>query len=450
MKMANTGGSGACSELVRIFTMRSSKPIIRRMNQLHPRGWARLVVLTLLALLSLAAVGFALLYFSSARVVVSEAVEGPVVQAFYSTGTIQPEREYPIRSNTAGILTEVKVDKGDAVKSGQVLAVVSDPELTFAAQKARAEMEERQQRADPAESPVILELDARITATQALLEIAQREELRIRALLERNAASQTDLDTALDRLKTVWANLESFKAQRGAKLLELKRELAVAQAALDTANWNLDQQNLKSSIDGVVLDRPLAVGTRVAVNDAVMITAQVSPEQLVMRAAVDEEDVTRVSVGQPVRMTLYAYDDRTFEGKVVRIYPQADEARRTFEIDVRIAEPDPRFAPGMTGELAFIIAERQRAIVIPSQAVQKGVVFAVRDGRLKRLNLELGLRGIERTEVRTGLRPGERVVISALGEMDEDQRVRVTYTDPATAAGYNKPKAINDNFKGFN
>jgi multidrug efflux pump subunit AcrA (membrane-fusion protein) len=327
---------------------------------------------------------------------------------------------------------------------------VSDPELTFAGQKARAEMEERQQRADPATSPVIQELDARITATQALLEIAQREEHRIRALLERNAASPTDLDTALDRLKTVWSNLEAFKAQRGAKLLELKRELAVAQAALDTANWNLEQQNLKSSIDGVVLDRPLAVGTRVAINDAVMTTAQVGPEQLVMRAAVDEEDVTRVSVGQTVRMTLYAYDDRTFEGKVVRIYPQADEARRTFEIDVRIAQPDARFAPGMTGELAFIMAERERAIVIPSQAVQNGAVFTVRDGRLKRLNLDLGLRGIERTEVRSGLSPGERVVISALGGMDEEQRVRVTYTDPATAAGYNKPKAVNDNFKGFN
>src|SRR3954469_4910716 len=56
-------------------------------------------------------------------VVVTEAVEGPVVQAFYSTGTIQPVREFPIKSNTAGILTDVKVDKGDHVTKGQPLAV---------------------------------------------------------------------------------------------------------------------------------------------------------------------------------------------------------------------------------------------------------------------------------------------------------------------------------------
>jgi multidrug efflux pump subunit AcrA (membrane-fusion protein) len=389
-------------------------------------------------------------YFASAKVVLSEAVEGPVVQAFYSTGTLRPEREYPIKSNTAGIVTEVKVDKGDAVKKELLLAVVSDPELTYAAEKAAAEMEEKRQRADAKTSPVIQELDARITASAALLEIAQREEQRIRGLLERNAAAQTDLDAALDRLKTVWANLESFKAQRSARLLELERELAVAKAALDTAKWNLEQQQLKSAIDGVVLDRPLAVGTRVAVNDTLMTTARVRPAELVMRAAVDEEDVTKVHVGQTVRMTLYAYEGRTFEGKVQRIYPQADEARRTFEVDVRMVQPDDRFAPGMTGELAFIMASRERAVVIPSQAVQEGEVYTVRDGRLRKVDIELGLRGIERTEVRSGLKPGERVVISAIGSLEDGQRVRTRYTDPVTAAGYNKPKQVNDSFKGFN
>ena len=420
------------------------------MKRPRERGFARWLSVAALIAVTLVAATATVVYFASAKVVLSEAVEGPVVQAFYSTGTLRPEREYPIKSNTAGIVTEVKVDKGDAVKKELLLAVVSDPELTYAAEKAAAEMEEKRQRADAKTSPVIQELDARITASAALLEIAQREEQRIRGLLERNAAAQTDLDAALDRLKTVWANLESFKAQRSARLLELERELAVAKAALDTAKWNLEQQQLKSAIDGVVLDRPLAVGTRVAVNDTLMTTARVRPAELVMRAAVDEEDVTKVHVGQTVRMTLYAYEGRTFEGKVQRIYPQADEARRTFEVDVRMVQPDDRFAPGMTGELAFIMASRERAVVIPSQAVQEGEVYTVRDGRLRKVDIELGLRGIERTEVRSGLKPGERVVISAIGSLEDGQRVRTRYTDPVTAAGYNKPKQVNDSFKGFN
>jgi hypothetical protein len=135
---------------------------------------------------------------------------------------------------------------------------------------------------------------------------------------------------------------------------------------------------------------------------------------------------------------------------VLRIYPEADEARRTFEVDVQILDPDPRLSPGMTGELAFIMQTKDRAVVIPSQAVQKGAVYAVRDGRLRRLEVTLGLRGIERTEVTAGVKPGDRVVISAVGDMAGGQRVRPTFMDPVAAAGLNKPKQANDNFKGFN
>lgn len=395
-------------------------------------------------------IGFAYTRLSSPLVTVTEAVEGPVVQAFYSTGTVQPQREYAIKSNVAGILTEVKVDKGDRVKAGQPLAVVSDPELTFAARKAQAELEEKQKRADAKTSPVIQEFNARIEAMAALLDMAQREEVRVRALIEKQAASQTDLDLVIDRVKTVWSQHESLKAQRVAKQFELERELQVARSALDTANWNLDQQTLKSPIDGVVLDRPLSLGTRVAVNDRVMNVADVAPARLVMRAAVDEEDVTKVRPDQVVRMTLYAYADRVFEGRVHKIYDQADPERRTFEVDVKVLEPDARLAPGMTGELAFEIASRDRAIVVPSQAVQKGGdVYAVSDGRLKKLSAEVGLRGPARTEIRAGLHPGEKVVISAMNSPHDGQRVRSKYQDPMTAAAANEPKAAQEGFKGF-
>ena len=397
----------------------------------------RWIVTAAIAVVVVIAIVLAAIRFSSPLVVVSEAVEGPVVQAFYSTGTVQPEREFPIKANVAGTLTEVRVDKGDVVTKGQPVAVISEPGLVFAQRQAQAELEEKQKRADPKSSPVLQEFDARISAGTAQLEIAQRELARIKGLIEKNAASQTDLDTASDRVKTVWMLVESAKAQRGARQLELERELQVAKSALDTANWNLEQQTLKSPIDGVVLDRPLSVGTRVAINDAVM------------RAAVDEEDVTKVRVGQVVRMTLYSYEDRTFEGKVARIYPQADPERRTFEIDVAIVDPDARLAPGMTGELAFVMDAKERAVVVPSQAIQKNAVYTVDNGRLRKLDAEIGLRGIERSEVRTGLKPGQRIVISTIGDMQDGRRVRTTYTDPATAAGMNKPKQVNDNFKGF-
>ncbi len=403
-----------------------------------------------LLIAAVVAIVFITLRLTSPLVTVTDAVDGPVVQAFYSTGTVQPEREFPIKSNVAGIIGQVLVDKGDRVKKDQPLAIVSDPELMHAQQRARAELEEKQKRADAKTSPVVAEYDARISATKDMLEIAKREVQRIEPLIARAAAAQTDLDNANDRLKTVWAQLESLKAQRSAKLLELEKELAFAQAALATADWNVQQQTLKSPIEGVVLDRPLSIGTRVAINDSLMRVADIAPAKLIMRASVDEEDIIKVRKDQIVRMTLYSYADRSFEGRVQKIYDQADAERRTFEVDVKMLEPDERLSPGMTGELAFEMASRDHAIVIPTQAVQKGgSVFVVEGGRLKNAQVGLGLRGIERTEVRSGMKAGDKVVISAIADLKEGKRVRTSYLDPVSAAGLNKPKVATDAFKGF-
>jgi hypothetical protein len=83
--------------------------------------------------------------------------------------------------------------------------------------------------------------------------------------------------------------------------------------------------------------------------------------------------------------------------------------------------------------------------------VQKGGgIFTIQDGRLKKLDATLGLRGIERTEIVSGLKNGESVVISAIADLTDGKRVRTTRLDPVAAAGLNKPKVVNDSFKGFN
>jgi multidrug efflux pump subunit AcrA (membrane-fusion protein) len=419
-------------------------------NRSGSRGLIRAAVVVLLIAVVLAAAGVGLYVYARPLVTVTEVVQGPLVQAFYSTGTIQPEREYPIKSATNGTLSQVHVDKGDHVSKGQPLAVVTDPALIFTADRTKAELEEKQRRADEKTSPVLAEYDARLKGTQELQEIAQREVTRIMTMMENNAGSQTDLDRAMDRVKQLLIEAESIKAQRAAKKLELEREVEVAKSALNIAQWNLEEQTLKSPIDGVVLDRPTPLRTRVAINDSIMRIADVKPENLVLRADVDEEDIAKVSVKQPVRMTLYAFPGRVFNGKVTRIYDQADPSRRTFEVDVHFDEPNDRLQPGMTGELAFIMSSKEATLVIPSQALHGGSVFVVREGnKLEKVSPDVGLRSIERIEIIDGLPAGTRVVISPTDNLSADQTVRTKYMDPAEAAGLNKPPPITEAFKGF-
>ena len=384
------------------------------------------------------------------KLTVTHPVDAPVVQAFYATGTLMAEREYAIKSNAPGYVSEVFVDKGDRIKKDQPLAFVVEDGVQQKFDQARAEHEQKAKLADEKSSPVLQEYDARISAFTDILNVAQREQKRMTDLIEKSSATQFDLDAAIDRAKRIWAEVEQIKAQKATKKIDLQKDLQVAEAALKIAQWNLDRQTIRCPIENaVVLDRPVTVGTRLAVNDHIMWVADVRPEKLIMRAAVDEEDKVYVKEGQIVRMTLYAYAGRTFTGKVKKVYDKADTDRRTFEVDVEMVEKEPTFSAGMTGELAFVMAEKASAWVIPSQAVQSGVVWTVKDGVLARPNVKLGLKSIERVEVLSGLSAQDQVVISPLESPEEGQRVRTQFMDPTAAANVNKPK-VEKAFQAFN
>lgn len=441
--------------------------------------------------LAVAITAIALLRFGRPTVTTTEVVAGPAVQAFYATGTLEPaDREHVIRAPVEGFVRPPGkelagdtpyIDKGHRVKKGQVLAVVYNEGFQYAYDKAVADVKEKAARAKEETSPVLQELDARIANYGELVEAAQREFNRYSRSLELNVAGQADYDRALDRLKTVTAEFESYKAQKLQSRLRLERELAEAQSALRIAEWNLDQARILSPVDGFVMDKPLQIGARVAVNDLIVTVANTEPWNLVMRAQVDEEDVTQVTPegfvnqalpvvaasqavasapttaasttqpgpqtqpspnGQIVRMSLYSFPDEIFTGRVIRIYPKADPERRTFEVDVAIEKPSPRMQSGMTGELAFETASRDQTLVAPSQALQAGRVWTVRGGKLVDSNATVGITGVERIEIVSGLQAGDTVVISPIAGLNPGDAVRVgERIDPVTAAGLNKPKA---------
>ncbi|MCC7147214.1 MAG: efflux RND transporter periplasmic adaptor subunit [Phycisphaeraceae bacterium] len=385
------------------------------------------------------------------KVTITTVVHGPVVEAFYATGTLQPVREYPVASNVEGIVTEVLVDKGEAVEQGQKVAFVRVEEYQMRYRQAQADLDLRQSLADETTSPVLEEYDARLRAAKEQLDIVQRELERLTQLRQTGSASQSDFDRTTERVQNYRSEVESLKARRAKDLLGLQRDLAVARAGLDIALWNLDQQNIRSPIEGVVLDRPVSVGTRVKGNDPLLRLADVRPERLVMRAAVDEEDKTRLTVEQVVNTTLYAYPGLVFKGRVKQIYPQADPERRTFEVDVAIEPVDRSFSPGMTGELAFVVEAKEQALVVPAQAVQGGEVWLVRGGRVARLTPELGLRSVERIEILQGLTEGDQVVVGPASKLTDGQAVRTVFVDPQEAANMNRPaEAEGGAFRGFN
>lgn len=417
-------------------------PPRRQTARRRAQGLVRWVVIGAVVVAVVAA-AFTAYRFARPVVTVTEIVQAPVVQAFYATGTLSPVRDHPIKTPVEGIVERLDgpfIDKGSRVTKGQPLLKVVDPELELMAVRAKAELDEKRARADEKASPVLAEFDARLTGTLDLLELARAEQRRVTKALETRAATQVDFDRAIERVKELTREAEGLKAQKAAALLRLKADLEVAETTRRIALWNLEQQTLRSPVDGVVLDRPVSPGTHLNVNDPVTMIADVRPENLVMRAAVDEENMTFVRDGQEVQMSLYSYPGRVFAGRVSRIYDKADPDRRTFEVDVAIDQPDPRMAAGMTGELAFVVAAKEAAPVAPRQALQANKLYTVQGGKLTAVAADIGLTSVERVEVVSGLKVGDRVAISPVAGLKEGQPVRTEFMDPTAAAGLNKPK----------
>ena len=442
---------------------------------------ARLSIKLLLSMAAAALVGvaafFAVRTLAHPQVQVTRLTSGPVVQAFYATGSVVPEREYSVHSNVAGILfLEPGIDKGINVRKNQLLARVMSDDLEKKLRQAQAELKEKQARADEKTSPVLMEFDKRAEAYTEILALAKRELQRLLTLSETGNAQPIEVERAQDRVTTTRSELEATQAQRGAKLLEVKKDLEVAQAVCDIATWNIDQQEIKAPVDGVILDWPVPNRTRLAINDRILTLADVRPEKLVMRAAVDEEDKNKLYAGQVVKMTLYSFPDGEFLGRVKTIYDKADPQRRTFEVDVDIVRPatmpttraatqssttrpaatqaaatgpDPftRFAPGMTGELAFVEKQKELATLLPRQALQGEWFYLIKNGKIDRVPAQPGVRNVTRVEVLGGVEPDALVMLSPIGALEIGQPVRTQFIDPRVAADLNKPKDVQI-FKG--
>lgn len=412
---------------------------------------AKWVVLGVVAF-GLAGAAFVAFWLARPVVTVTQVIEGPAISSFYATGSVQPIREYPIKTSNGGTITELAVDKGDHVTKGQILAIVEDPQLKLALDRAMANFTQARLRADAQSSPVLQEFDAKLLANASMLDNARRDEERFKEMSTRGGASKADLDKAADHTKDLWSVGESLKAQKEAARIQLQTDLSIAQANVAAAQRDFERQTLHSPVEGVVLDRPAPLGTRVAVNvnDHVMQIADVRPQNLVMRAQVDEENKADLHLDQVVQMSLYAFPGRIFRGKVQKVYDQADADRRTFEVDVKFDAIETSLAAGMTGELAFIINEEPSTLVAPAQALQAGNVYTVRDGRLAQLDkITVGLRSVERVEIKSGVHAGDWVVITPVQDIKLGSSVRIQTMDPKTAAGLNAPKA-ESTFKGFN
>ena len=170
---------------------------------------------------------------------------------------------------------------------------------------------------------------------------------------------------------------------------------------------------LKSPIDGVVVDRKVSVGELVGKEKEIFTISD--PTDLWVIAEIKERDIGAIKVGQDASFTVLAYPDETFRGKIVRISNVVETESRTIEARVEVNNADGRLKPGMFADVEIITTVLQDAMVISDKALQtqedNQIVFVALNGnKFQRRSVKLGMEQRGRVQVLEGLKLGEKVV----------------------------------------
>jgi RND family efflux transporter MFP subunit len=322
--------------------------------------------------------------------------------AITANGYVVARTKASVSAKIAGRLEYLGVSEGSVVKKGQILARIegADYAAAFAAAKA-----------DEAEA------HARVVQARADLKRAE-------ALSQRGVVPATEEENA----RTLVASLEAAEAASAAR-----RRLAGA---------NLENTNVRAPFDGTVLRKDAEVGEIVAPSSAgggltrTAIVTMADLATLEVEVDVAESYIARITNGQNARITLDAYGDTSFAGRVRQVVPTADRQKATVLVKVSILDRDPRILPEMGARVDFVpqdmapeLAALPRRVSVPRAAVDstaQGVrVWVIEKDVVHPRPVVLGLRTGDRVELKSGLSEDESVVLGPFTQLKEGLKVRV-------------------------
>jgi HlyD family secretion protein len=375
---------------------------------------------------------------------------GPIRLVVESTGRIVSNLDIEVMSEADGEVIQLPYDVSDAVEKGALLAELDPVDEERRVRLAQVDLLSAEARlAQASESLLIAERQITTDLARARAEIAsasaqyadaRAKAERMRKLLETKRVSEEECETAetaaalaAAKLQTARVALEEVELDRQA--LEIKRQdVLLAEAALESrkvdlelARQRLEDTRVFAPMSGVVSERNVQIGQIISspmnnVGGGTRLLTLSDLSQIFVLASVDESDIGKVEVGQPVETTADAFPGEYFRGQVERIATRGETVSNvvTFEVKIEILGPNrSKLKPEMTANVEIIAAETENALLLPSEAVQRAgfrsfvlVAGSVEAGSGELHPVRSGIDNGFQIEILDGLEEGDRVIIS--------------------------------------
>jgi HlyD family secretion protein len=356
----------------------------------------------------------------------AKAENADIARSVVATGKVQPITKVEVKSKASGIVTRLDTDINAVVHKGQVLAQLDQQEVLdqVAAQKATLEAAESNLRAASA----AIEYD-KVNAEAPDLPMWKNTYNRALEMSKDGVVSRQSLDDAQQKYLAavnVRDKAVSQIAVDTSKMHQAQAQVAQAQASLKQLEDQLSYTTIVSPMDGVILSRDVEVGDAVSSilvlgSTATLVMTIGDTHQVYVQGKVDESGIGQVYLGQPARIKVESFKDKTFLGKVTRIAPLGVEKDNvtTFEVRVSIDNPGGELKANMTANAEILLDEHKNVLTVPEQALiydNTGKAFVevpdpkAKDGK-RRVAVQAGISNGTRTELLSGLKAGDGVVL---------------------------------------
>jgi HlyD family secretion protein len=352
--------------------------------------------------------------------------KGDLAKSVVATGKVTPITKVEVKSKASGIVKKLLVDYGDHVKKGQLLAQLDKVEIEAQVAQSQAGLEAAQ--ANLKSSQADLER-AKVDAEGPDVPLNKRAYDRATGMAKDGVVSASALDDAEKNYEMSLNKQNVSKAQvtvLKAKIAQAQAQVAQDQANLTQLHEQLSYTDIISPIDGIVLSRDVEMGDAVSSilvlgSSATLVMTLGDTSEVYVKGKVDESDIGKVYLGQPARIKVESFKDKTFNGKVTKISPMGVEKDNvtTFEVRVSIQNPGGELKAEMTANAEIILEEHKNVLQIPEGAIlyDKDKKASVeipnpkgKDGKDK-IAVNIGISNGAKTEVLSGLKEGDQVVL---------------------------------------
>jgi len=351
---------------------------------------------------------------------------GDIARSVVATGKVQPITKVEVKSKASGIVTRLDTDINAHVKQGQVLAQLDQQEILaqVAAQKAQLTAAESNARAAAA----AIQYD-KVSAEAPDLPMYKNTYERNVAMSKQGVVSQQSLDDAQQKYLAAVNTRDKAVSQISvdtSKLRQAQAQVAQNEASLKQLEEQLSYTTITSPMDGTILSRDVEIGDAVSSilvlgSTATLVMTIGDITQVYVQGKVDESDIGKVYLGQPARIKVESFKDKTFLGKVTKIAPLGVEKDNvtTFEVRVSIDNPGGELKANMTANAEILLEEHKKVLTVPEQAVlydkDRNASVEVPDPKTKtgrrKVDIKAGISNGTKTEVLAGLKPGDTVIL---------------------------------------